>query len=146
MTITIKITAPIYKANEYGGFDRGANIEITGNFDSFSEGYVRLRAEVDELLKRSNADNTLLLNFQDLQATIASKERTLAHFNRKIEIAEDQLERLKNFLERLGIDPSSYSLLIANKPIGSTVAAEATVIDPIPFDLVAQPENNDDEF
>lgn len=138
MTINIKITVPIYKANEYGGFDHGANIETAGDFDNFSEGYAFLRTQIDELLKQSNADNTLLLNLDDLKATISSKERTIEHLNRKIEIATNQLNRLKNFLEGLGIDPSSYSLLIADKPIGSTVAVEAT--------LAAQPENNCDEF
>lgn len=133
MTIKIKIIAPIYKANEFGGFDRGANVEIAGDFDGFTEGYTFLRTQVDELLRQSNADNTLLLNLGDLQATISSKERTLDHLNRKIETAKDQLQRLQAFLERLGIDPSSYSLLIADKPIGSTVTMEAKV-DPMPFD------------
>ena len=143
MTINIKITAPVYRANEYGGFDRGADIEIAGDFDSFTEGYVFLRTQIDELLKQSNADNTLLLNLEGLQAIISSKERTLERVNRSIEIAQDQLRRLHNFLERLGIDPDSYSLVIADKPIVSAVAVEAEV-DPIPFDLEAQPDN--DEF
>jgi len=72
-SIKIKITSPIYKANEYGGFDRGANVEIAGDFDEFTEGYCFLRTQIDELLKQSNADNTLLLDLQGLQATISSK-------------------------------------------------------------------------
>ena len=83
-----------------------------------------LRTQVDELLKQSHAENTLLLNLDDLQATISSKERTLEHLERKIETAKNQLQRLQNFLERLGIDPSSYSLLIANGSIGSAGAVE----------------------
>ncbi|MBD0309327.1 MAG: hypothetical protein ICV80_14810 [Microcoleus sp. T1-bin1] len=96
-------------------------------------------------MKQSNADNTLLLNLHDLQATISSQERTLEYLNRKIKTAENQLHRLKNFLEGLGIDPSSYSLLIADKPLIPTVTVEAEV-DPTPFDLEAQPDNNPDEF
>src|SRR6476620_7245690 len=133
MTVKIKLTAPVYIAEDFGTFDRKADIQIEGNFDSFSEGYTFLRTQVDELLKQSYAANTLLLNLQGLESTISSKERTLEHLNRKIETAENQLERLQKFLERLGIDPSSYSLLIANGPIGSAVAVEAEV-DPIPFD------------
>jgi hypothetical protein len=144
-SIKIKITCPIYRANEYGGFDRGANVEIGGDFDEFTEGYRFLRTQIDELLKQSNADNTLLLNLQGLQATISSKEKTLEYLNRKIKTAEKQLDRLKVLLERLGIDPSSHSLLIADKPLISTVAVEAEV-DPIPFDLEAQPDSNFDEF
>jgi len=145
MTINIKITAPVYNRNEYGAFDRGADIQIAGDFDSFTEGYVFLRSQIDELLKQSNADNTLLLNLHDLEATISSKKRTFDNLNREIKTAKDQLQRLQNFLKRLGIDPSSYSLLIADEPIGSAVAVEAEV-DPIPFDLAAQPDNNPDEF
>ncbi len=143
MTINIKLTAPVYIAEEYGTFDRKADIQIAGDFDSFSEGYTFLRTQVDELLKQSNAANTLLLDLQGLESTISSKKKTLDHVNRQIEIAKNQLQRLQNFLERLGIDPGSYSLLIANGPIGSAVAVEAEV-DPIPFEPADS--DNPDEF
>jgi len=133
MTINVKITAPVYIANEFGSFDRKADIQIAGDFNSFSEGYVFLRTQVDELLQQSNAANTLLLNLRGLESEISNKERTLEYLNKKIETATNQLQRLQNFLERLGIDPSSYSLLIANGPIGSAVAVEAEV-DSILFD------------
>lgn len=144
MTVNIKITAPVYKANEYETFDRKADIQISGNFDSFSEGYTFLRTQVDKLLKESNAENTLLLNLHDLKREIDNKERTLKRLNGKIETAKNQLQRLKSFLERLGIDSGSYSLLIANGPIGSAVAVEAEV-DPILFDS-ADSDNNPREF
>ena len=145
MTINIKITAPVYTVDKYGCLDRGADIQISGDFDGFTEGYVFLRAEIDELLRQSNADNTLLLKHDDLQATISSKERTLEHLNRRIKTATDQIQRLEIFLERLGINPSSHSLLIANELIDSAVAVEAKV-DPIPFNLATQPDENSDEF
>ncbi len=131
--INVKMTAPVFKTNEFGSFERKADIQIAGDFDSFSEGYAFLRTQIDELLKQSQAENTLLLNLHDLEREIANKERTLQHLDKKIETAKNQLQRLQNFLERLGIDPGSYSLLIANGPIGSAVAVEAEV-DPIPFD------------
>ena len=142
MAISIKITAPVFKSDKYGSFQKKAKIEIVGDFDNFSEGYVLLRAQVDELLKQSHAENTLLLNLHELESTISSKERTLVILNRKIETAKSQRQRLQNFLERLGIDPGSCSLFIADQPIGSAVAVEAEV-DPIPFNQGTDEESHE---
>jgi hypothetical protein len=147
--INVKITAPVYRKDEFAGFDRKADILIAGDFESFSEGYAFLRTQIDELLQAQQADNTLLLNHNALETEIANKERTLQRLNKDIETARNQLQRLQNFLQRLGIDPTAYSLLIANKPIelstSSGVCAE--VVDPIPFDLLDQGDSTDeDEF
>jgi hypothetical protein len=108
-----------------------------------------LRTQIDELLQAQQAENTLLLNHDGLQQEITKKERTLNSLNKDIKIAKDQLQRLQNFLQRLGIDPTAYSLLIANKPIelstSSVVCAE--VVDPIPFDSLDRDDSADeDEF
>lgn len=147
--INVKITAPVFKRDEFAGFERKADIHIAGDFGSFSEGYTFLRTQIDELLQAQQADNTLLLNHDGLQQEIANKERTLQRLNKDIEIARNQLQQLQNFLQRLGIDPTAYSLLIANKSIelspSSGVCAE--VVDPIPFDLLDRDDSTDeDEF
>jgi len=147
--INVKLTAPVFKRDEFGGFDRKADIQIAGDFDSFSEGYTFLRTQIDELLQKHQADNTLLLDRDKLQEEIGNKERTLQRLNKDIETARNQLQRLQNFLQRLGIDPIAYSLLIANKPIelstSSGVCAE--VVDPIPFDLLDRDDSTEeDEF
>ncbi|MEG4453846.1 hypothetical protein [Microcoleus sp. N9_A1] len=131
--INIKITVPVYKRDEWGQFDRKSNVEIAADAETFSEAYLFLRTQIDELLQQSGAENTLLLNLHGLQKEIANKERTLEHLDKKIQVAKNQLQRLQSFLQRLGIDPDSYSLFIADKPIDSAVAVEAEV-DPIPFD------------
>jgi len=147
--INVKLTVPVFKKDEFCRFDRTADIQVAGDFESFSEGYTFLRTEIDELLQLQQADNTLLLNHDELRKEISNKERTLELLNRDIETAKNQLLRLQNFLQRLGIDPSAYSLLISNGPIGSSTSSvvNAEVVDPIPFDLL-DPEEGDcpDEY
>ncbi|MEG4633190.1 hypothetical protein QUB56_27015 [Microcoleus sp. AR_TQ3_B6] len=146
--INVKITAPVFKKNEFGYLERKADIQIAGDFNSFSEGYKFLRTQIDELLQEQQAENTLFLDHDRLQEEIASKERTLQRINKSIGIAREQFQRLQNFLERLGINPNAYSLTIADKPIelstSSSVCAE--VVDPISFDLLNQDDSTEDEF
>ncbi|MEG5104908.1 MULTISPECIES: hypothetical protein, partial [unclassified Microcoleus] len=140
--INVKISVPVYKRDEWGQFDRKSNVEIAADAETFSEAYSFLRVQVDELLQQSGAENTLLLNLSGLEKQISNKERTLQHLNKKIEIATNQLQRLQIFLQRLGIDPDSYSLFIADKLIDSGVAVEAEV-DPIPFDSAEYDDDDD---
>ena len=135
MTINVKMTVPVYKTNQYGSFDRKADIQIAGDFDSLSEGYAFLRVEIDQLLKQSQAENTLLLNLHDLEVDISNKKLISEGLDRKILTATRQLQRLQSFLERLGIDPSSYQLSIATLPITPGAVAVEAEVDPIPFDL-----------
>jgi hypothetical protein len=116
--INLKITAPVYKRDEWGQFDRKVDIQVAADVETFSEGYAFLRAQVDELLQQSDAENQMLLKLHDLEKHIYRREKSLESLNDKIEIANRQLQRLQNFLERLGIDPGSYSLFIAEQPIG----------------------------
>ena len=142
--INIKITAPVYKRDEWGHFDRKVDIQVAADVEAFSEGYAFLRTQVDELLQQSGAENQMLLKLHDLEKHISRREKTLESLDKKIEIANAQLQRLQNFLERLGIDPGSYSLVIGDKPIGLKSAAEVVTTevenDPIPFNC-----SDDDE-
>jgi len=145
--INIKITAPIYKRDRWGQFDRKVDIQVAADVETFSEGYAFLRAQVDELLQQSGAENQMLLKLDDLEKHISCREKTLEFLDNKIEIANAQLQRLQNFLERLGIDPGSYSLVIANSPIGLKSASEVVTTevenDPIPFNC--SDDDDDDE-
>jgi hypothetical protein len=149
MSINVRITAPVFKKDEFGYFDRKADIEIAGDFENFSEGYTFLRAQIDELLQLQQADNTLLINHKELQQEISNKEKTLQRLNRDLEVARKQLYRLQNFLQSLGIEPTGYSLLIADKPtkLSTPSVLDARVVDPIPSDLL-YPDEDDctDEF
>jgi len=145
--INLKLTAPVFKKDEFGRFERTANIEIAGDFDTFSQGYTFLRTQIDELLQQQGAENTMLLNLDGLNEEIVKKEKTLQRLNRDIEIAKNQLHRLNNFLIRLRIDPSSYSLLISDGPLtSSTLETAVEVVDPIPFDCSDDDDDNPHEF
>jgi hypothetical protein len=145
--INVKITAPVFKKGEFGYLEPRANIQIAGDFDSFSEGYTFLRTQIDELLQKQQAENTLFLKHDELQEEIANKERTLQRINKSIEIAREQFQRLQNFLERLGINPNAYSLTIADKPteLSTSSAVGVEVVDPIPFKL-SDGDDSADEF
>ena len=140
--INVKINVPVYKRDEWGHFERKADVHISSDAQTFSEAYTFLRTQIDELLQQSGAENTLLLNLHDLQKEIANKERTLQLLDKKIQVANNQLQRLQIFLQRLGIDPDSYSLLIADKAIDSAVAVEAEV-DPLPFNYSEDDDDDD---
>lgn len=144
--INIKITAPVYKRDEWGYFDRKANIQVAADVETFSEGYAFLRTQIDELLQQSGAENQMLLKLDDLEKHISCREKTLQHLDNKIEIANRQLQRLQNFLERLGIDPGSYSLRIAEQPIGLKSASEVVTTEvennPIPFNCLDDHEDS----
>jgi hypothetical protein len=143
MSINIKITAPVFKLGEFGSLEKKADVQIAGDFDTFGEGYTLLRNEVENLLKTQSAENTLLLDVRELEKTISSKRRSLEIIEKDIKIAQGQLSRLQNFLERLGIDPSSYSLLIASGPIAATpLGVEREVVDPRPFDIGTDDEDD----
>jgi hypothetical protein len=147
--INVKITAPVFKKNEFGYLERKADIQIAGDFDSFSEGYTFLRTQIDELLQQQQAENTLFLKHDELQEEIDNKEKTLQRINKSIGIAREQFQRLQNFLERLGINPNAYSLTIADKPIelSTSSAVGVEVVDPIPFKLSDGDEDDStDEF
>ncbi len=147
--INVKITAPVFKKNDFGHLERNADIQIAGDFESFSEGYIFLRTQIDELLQQQQAENTLLLNRDRLQEEIDQKEQLLQRINKSIQIAREQFQRLQNFLERLGINPNAYSLTIADKPLESSTSSRvcAEVVDPLPFDLLDRDDSTDeDEF
>ena len=148
--INLKITAPVYKRDEWGQFDRKVDIQVAADVETFSEGYAFLRAQVDELLQQSDAENQMLLKLHDLEKHIYRREKSLESLNDKIEIANRQLQRLQNFLERLGIDPGSYSLFIADQPIGLKSASEVVITevenDPIPFNCSDDDEDNSHEL
>ena len=148
--INIKITAPIYKRDRWGQFDRKVDIQVAADVETFSEGYAFLRAQVDELLQQSGAENQMLLKLHDLEKHISRREKTLESLDKKIEMANGQLQRLQNFLERLGIDPGSYSLFISDKPIGLKSASEVVTTevenDPIPFNCSDDDDEDSHEF
>lgn len=149
----IKISIPTYKANSWGQLDKQGEIVVSAEVDNLSEGYAALKAQIEELLIQTNAENKIVTDLQILNSEIDRRKTVWGKLNQKIEVARNQLERLQKFLRRLGINPTDYTLEISSDPgldaatdnPDEAVAVEAAEVDPIPFDL-ADSDNNPHEF
>src|SRR4028119_19591 len=143
----VKISVPTYQANSWGQIDKQGEVQISADVDSLSQEYPVMKAQIDELLKEVSAENRLVLDLKELERKCENKQRSLNILQDKINIARQQLQRMEDFLKRLGINPASYTLMIS-----SDIALKAATIDesddvvveafvdPIPFDSEA--ENN----
>jgi chromosome segregation ATPase len=138
----VKISVPTYQANSWGQLDKQGEVQISADVDSLSQEYPVMKAQIDELLKEANAENRLVLDLKELERKCENKQRSLDILQDKINIARQQLRRLETFLKRLGIDPTSYTLIVDEKVAlraattddsGEVVAVEAEV-DSIPFE------------
>ena len=137
---SIEFSIPTHKVNSWEQLEKQGEVQISAEVDSLSDGYAALKVQADELLAQANAENRIVVNLQKLGIEIDRRESTLKTLNNKIETARAQLQRLEQFLRRLGINPAAYSLGINSHALESamdeteeSVAVEAEV-DPIPFD------------
>jgi hypothetical protein len=148
----VTISIPTYKSNGWGRLDKQGEVQISSEVNSLSEEYPRIKAQVDELLEKANAENRLILNLESLESACEKKQNTLDDLQDRIEQARHQLGLLENFLKRLGIDPRAYTytlnisddlaLKTATNDKSDVVEVE---IDPILFDS-AGVGNNPHEF
>jgi CII-binding regulator of phage lambda lysogenization HflD len=111
----VKISVPTYQANSWGQLDKQGEVQISADVDSLSQEYPVMKAQIDELLKEANAENRLVLDLKELERKCENKQRSLDILQNKINIARQQLRRLETFLKRLGIDPTSYTLIVDEK-------------------------------
>jgi hypothetical protein len=132
----VKISVPTYQANSWGQLDKQGEVQISADVDSLSQEYPVMKAQIDELLKEANAENRLVLDLKELERKCENRQRSLDILQKKISIARQQLRRVETFLKRLGIDPTSYTLIVDEKVAlreattddsGEVVAVEAEV-------------------
>jgi len=152
--LNVTISVPTYKSNGWGRLDKQGEIQISSEVNSLSEEYPRIKAQVDELLEKANAENRLILDLESLEAAREKKQNALDDLQDRIEQARHHLGLLENFLKRLGIDPRAYTytlnisddlaLKTAINDKSDDVPVEVEV-DPIPFDSVGV-DNNPHEF
>ena len=139
----VKISVPTYRANSWGRLDKQGEVEISADVNSLSEEYPVMKAQVDALLEKANAENRLLLDLEAIELKCEKSQETFDDLQDKIEQARHQLKLLENFLKRLGIDPRAYTYTLNisddlalkaanNDESGDAVEVE---VDPIPFDL-----------
>jgi len=131
----VKISVPTYQANSWGQLDKQGEVQISADVDSLSQEYPVMKAQIDELLKEANAENRLVLDLKELERKCENRQRSLDILQKKIS-ARQQLRRVETFLKRLGIDPTSYTLIVDEKVAlreattddsGEVVAVEAEV-------------------
>lgn len=148
----VKVSIPAYRANSWGRLDKHGELEISSDVNSLSEEYPLIKAQVDELLEKANAENRLVLDLEAVKLECEKSQDTLEDLQDKIKQARHQLGLLENFLKRLGIDPRAYTYTLNisddlalkaanNDESGDIVEAE---VDPIPFDSEA--DSNSHEF
>ena len=138
----VKFSVPTYITNDFGPLDKKGEVQISSDVDTLSDEYPRLKAQIDDLLKEVGAENRLVLDLEELERKCNQRKNTLYNLQEKIKVARQQLLRMEAFLKRLGIDPTSYTLIIdekvalreaANDDSDEGVSVEVEV-DPIPFD------------
>lgn len=135
----LKITMPTYLRDTYKNLHGSGEIQVSAEVDVLSEGYSALKAELNELLRRCEAENEIVADLAELSSQVDLKTKTLKRLKEDIVLAKNQLQRLQAFLRHLGINPNDYRLDIDNTILQPTLQITATEekgeeIDPIPFD------------
>ena len=105
----VKISIPTYQAGSSRRFYEQGEVQISFDVDNLSEKYLVMKAQVDQLLKDLGAENRLILEVEELEAKREKVQSELLFLQNHINLAQKQLRRLENFLNRLGIDPRAYT-------------------------------------
>jgi chromosome segregation ATPase len=108
----VKICVPTYKVNSWGQLDKQGEVQISADVDSLSQEYPVMKAQIDELLRKASAENSLVLDLKELDHKCEQRQKSLNILQDKINVARQQLRRMEDFLKRLGIAPASYTLII----------------------------------
>jgi uncharacterized protein (DUF3084 family) len=83
----VKISLPTYTKNSWGRLDKQGEVQISSDVNSLSQEYPRIKAQVDELLEKANAENRLILDLELLEAAREKKQNSLDDLDNKIEQA-----------------------------------------------------------
>jgi DNA integrity scanning protein DisA with diadenylate cyclase activity len=138
----LKVVINSYVRNSWRNLERHGEIEISAEVDVLSEGYEKLKLQINELLTKIDAENQLISDIGETEKELQSKTKTLENLNNEIMVAKGQVNRLKAFLENLGINPADYVLKVgtprlekstATYDVEENIAVEAEV-NPLPFD------------
>ena len=73
MKITISI--PTYKANSWCHLDKHGEVEFSAEADDLLEGYANLKAQINELLAQTNAENQVVLELSEIQREIQNRKK-----------------------------------------------------------------------
>jgi hypothetical protein len=113
--LNLEIALPTYNRNRWGNLDTLGKITVSAQGTNSIEIYDSLKNQIEELLKQTQAENQLVLDYRQLAKDIDDKQSTLISITSQIQRAKRQLTRLKIFLNRLGIDHNSDQMIIAQE-------------------------------
>ncbi|MCC3423451.1 MAG: hypothetical protein JGK12_05835 [Microcoleus sp. PH2017_01_SCD_O_A] len=111
----IKISLPVYKRNKWQHVDKDGKMEVSSDVDDLSDGYQKLKDQIDKLLIELGAENRLAKDAYALEREIQEKAYKLKSLTEDIDRATEHLESLKFFLGRLGVDPLAQRLTFDQK-------------------------------
>ena len=142
--LNLEISLPTYNRNRWGNLDTLGKIVVSAHGNNSIETYDSLKVQIEDLLKQTQAENQLVLDYRQLSEDIDDKRATLTSINSQIQRAKRQLNRLKNFLNRLGIDHNSDQMIIA-QDVQEKIRTITAVVDHFDNDFVDDYECEDDD-
>jgi hypothetical protein len=142
--LNLEISLPTYNRNRWGNLDTLGKIVVSAHGNSSIETYDSLKIQIEDLLKQTQAENQLVLDYRQLSKDIDDKRLTLTSINSQIQRAKRQLNRLKNFLNRLGIDHNSDQMIIA-QDVQEKIRTITAVVEHFDNDFVDDYECEDDD-
>lgn len=120
----IRITIPVYKRNTWDNLAEQGIIEISTDCDNLSEAYEQLKPQIADLLLKVQAECQIVVILHELDSQIRERQEALRVLSGQIVRANKQLERLRRFLQSLGINPFGGSLSLDDSIIRNLRPAE----------------------
>jgi hypothetical protein len=108
MTFHLEIDIPVYRPDRYEQFERQGRIKLSSVVNtleegSLTEGYNRLKKEVDTLAADINARTRLAAQVGEIEDQLRWKSQELKDILKDIERAKTHYSALKALLERFGV-------------------------------------------
>lgn len=128
MTI-LKISVPVYKRDTWDNFAEQGTVQVFSDCDNLSEAYEQLKPQIADLLVKVQAENQIVVTLHEIERHIRDRQETLRVLSGQIVRANKQLERLKTFLQSLGINPFAGSLAIDHSIVRNLRLAEVVIAD-----------------
>jgi predicted RNase H-like nuclease (RuvC/YqgF family) len=101
----LKIAVPVYRKDRWQTLEKAGKIEVSCEADTLSEGYEKLKTEIEALMAKVNGETRLAKEAGLIQQEIDQKSSILSSLMVDIERAQEHYKNLKLLLESFGVDP-----------------------------------------
>jgi seryl-tRNA synthetase len=108
----LEISVPVYRKDKYARLEKEGKIQVSSEVDTLSDGYKRLKKEIDDLMAEIDGQTRLADEIDSLQCEIENKSHTLSRLVKDIEKATEHYKNLTILLTSLGVDPTQKRLTI----------------------------------